>query len=95
MLEKINTINIDTDTLAERAQRVGVALMFVAAAMGIVEFGDHKNGREALVPQTALVSEHGAGQGGEAQRREREETGPHYTSYGINQRTPGRARNFA
>ena len=92
MLTKTNK-KLEANTLAERAQQVGFIMMATAAMLMLVEVAEHRL-REVIAPQVAHTSQHSE-QGNDPMRREREETGPHYTSYGIAQRTPGRARTFA
>ena len=80
-----------TENVSEAAQQVGLALMTFAATFGMIHLPENHN-KQAIAP-SQLVFEHvnaGAEHGNEAQRREREETGPHYISYSNSQRTPGR-----
>ena len=84
------------NTVVDRAQEIGAQagflMMAAAATLGMIEMPEHFNQRVVATaqPAFALVEEHGAGHDN-AQRREREETGPHYTSYSVAQRTPGRS----
>ncbi len=75
------------------AANAGLLLMTAAAATLMLEVPDHPDKRAVLTPQPVYsspgqVAEHEMP--GSSMRREREETGPHYTSYSVAQRTPGR-----
>jgi hypothetical protein len=88
---KIETLETNIDKAQEFAAQFGFLLMAAAATVGMMELPEHFNSRVATPgqPTLALVAERGADQN--AQRREREETGPHYVSYSVSQRTPGRS----
>lgn len=78
-----------SETVNELAQQAGLALMAAAVTLGMIEVPDHQ-GKIVIPNQPALTF---AGENSEPTntlRREREETGPHYTSYNVAQRTPGR-----
>lgn len=73
------------------AQQAGLVLMTAAVTLGMLELPDHPNSRIVLPNQPALTF---AGENEEANnplRREREESAPHYISYNVAQRTPGRS----
>jgi len=88
MLEKINTNEIKED-LSALAQNLGLAAMGAAMAVSFLEVAGHNR---AIVPEVASLDAAGEHQqGSDPLRREREETGPHYISYGAMHRTPGRS----
>jgi hypothetical protein len=77
------------EKLGDIAQNVGLLAMGTAMAVGFIEIGGHSR---VVVPATATLSPAGEHlQGGDPMRREREETGPHYISYGAMHRTAGRS----
>jgi hypothetical protein len=77
------------EKLSDAAQNIGLLAMGTAMAVGFIEIAGHTR---AVVPATASVSPAGEHQqGGDPMRREREETGPHYISYGAMHRTAGRS----
>jgi hypothetical protein len=86
--KQISTI----DKLQNSAKIGGLALMAIGAGLLAVELphaGQHEEKHaNGLVPQMAVVNYNDAFNGGNKERREREETGPHYVSYGNAQRTP-------
>ncbi len=89
MSEKTKTETVDQ--IVAKAQQAGVGLMAVAATFGMVNPSDHD--KRVILPSQpvfSLVNEP-TEQGGSTLRREREEAGPHYISYTVAQRTPGRS----
>lgn len=87
---KTKTNNL-TECIATVAANSGIVLMAAAATLGIVELPQSHNKRVTLVnrPAFAFASQHDQ-QDSNPLRREREEAGPHYISYNVAQRTPGR-----
>jgi hypothetical protein len=83
-----------SDRVADVATQAGMVLMTAAATIGILELGTHPNKQIVVPGQPKLAFEtNQAGvnpQETNPLRREREETAPHYISYNVNQRTPGR-----
>jgi hypothetical protein len=80
------------DAISQIATNTGVLLMTAATTLGLVDVPNLPDKR-AIVPIRPLFSFENATaeqEQGIQLRREREETGPHYISYGISQRTPGR-----
>jgi len=78
------------------AANAGLLLMTAAATTLMLEVPEHPDKRAVLNPQPAYsapgqVAEH---EPGSTMRREREETGPHYVSYSVAQRTPGRTGKY-
>ena len=73
----------------------GLLLMAAATSLGLVEVPQHPDKRAVLAtqPNFAFATEQGGGQDNQI-RRERDEVGPHYVSYNITQRTPGRTGRF-
>lgn len=71
--------------------------MTLAATVGMVEVPEQHNQKVAIMPvqpTLAFATPGAENQEPNPVRREREETGPHYISYGVNQRTPGRTGRF-
>jgi hypothetical protein len=90
---KIETLEQNvTERAMEVAGQAGFLLMAAAATIGMMELPDHFDRRVVTPgqPAYAVVQERGGDQNNPL-RREREETGPHYISYSIAQRTPGRS----
>lgn len=87
-----NTKTIETlkDHSLETVQHLGIALMAVATLMGVVEVPEHGN-RTPMMMQPSFVFAAEPAENGSTLRREREETGPHYVSFGVSQRTPARS----
>ena len=81
------------DKLAKASHQVGLMLMTAAVTIGMLELPDHPNNKVIVPNQPAFAY---AGNNIEDTnlnnpvRREREEAGPHYISYSVNQRTPSR-----
>jgi hypothetical protein len=91
MSQKTKNIKTKQDKLTEILQQSGLALMTVAATVGMVELPAHPEKRAVIVPNApayAVATDNSGEQN--PLRREREETGPHYISYSVAQRTPGR-----
>lgn len=87
--------NITTfDQVNATAAHAGLLLMTLATALGVVEL-PHREAT-ATVSQSANVikAEMPGEMQGSTQRREREESGPHYVSYSAAQRTPGRTGKY-
>ncbi len=92
MPNKTKNTKTNMEKLAEVSQQAGLLLMTAAVTIGMVELPEHSNNKVVVPNQPAFAF---ANNGGETNpnnplRREREETGPHYISYSINQRTPSR-----
>ncbi|HEX5744447.1 MAG TPA: hypothetical protein VFX84_03310 [Candidatus Saccharimonadales bacterium] len=88
---KTKNTRTTTDKLTEAAQNTGVVLMTALITLGLLEMPEHA--KRVIVPQTPvpeLVGNSEQTNPGHSLRREREETGPHYVSYSVTQRTPGR-----
>jgi hypothetical protein len=92
MSNKTNTKTNIKDSVNETVLNAGLILMAAAATAGIIEMPDQFEKR-AILAKTPTYAFAGPVQGGDdsAQRRERDESGPHYISYGVTQRTPSRA----
>jgi len=88
---KNNQPNLDTLSLA--AKQAVVVLMTVAATFGMIDLPAQPDKR-AIMPLQPAFGWVGETANREVQptqlRREREETGPHYVSYSVTQRTPSR-----
>ena len=78
-------------TRSNLGQSIGLLLMGAAAVIGMIEFDDKPRVRMALPSQPAYAfAAQPSNTGGSTLRREREESAPHYISYNVAQRTPGR-----
>ena len=93
---RLPTISIHRTPCAAVAARgiaaplASIALMAAATLMGVVEIPEHANRVNMQAqPAFAFAAEHA--ENGSTLRREREETGPHYISYDLTQRTPARS----
>ena len=92
----MNTKNKNGQIMKQVSANVGLLLMAAAASLLTFEVPhDNEKKRAVLPPQPVMavanqVSDHSNNNFGH-ERREREETGPHFTSYGNTQRTPSRA----
>ena len=86
-------INKTADTITDVATNMGIVLMTAAVTLGMVEAPVHPDKRAILPIQPhfapALAGVEGDNHSNDI-RRERDEVHPHYTSYSVNQRTPGR-----
>ncbi len=68
-------------------------LMTAAVTLGMLELPD-KGASKIVVPSQPafeLAGSNSEDSGNNPLRREREEAGPHYVSYSVNQRTPSRS----
>jgi hypothetical protein len=83
-----NILNIDQ--LGKVAGQAGLILMTAAVTFGMLELPEHGNSRIVLPNQPALALAGENTDNNNPLRREREETAPHYISYTVAQRTPGR-----
>jgi hypothetical protein len=96
MSTKTKNIKTNPEKLAEFTQQLGLLLMTAAFTIGMVEMPEHGAGQKVIVPNQPSFAfaqnenEGGAPNGDNTMRREREEAGPHYVSYNLSQRTPGR-----
>jgi hypothetical protein len=80
------------DKLTEAGQNLGLILMTAAVTSGLIDMPHSPDKRVILTSRPVFAPE--AASSGESPnqlRRERDEVGPHYISYNINQRTPGRS----
>jgi hypothetical protein len=81
------------NNLSQTIKATGVVMMAAAVTLGLVELPQEEEKRRAVVPARAVFAfagETNNDQGGSTLRREREESGPHYISYGVTQRSPSR-----
>lgn len=91
-----NKTNIQTEAkqaLNNVAANAGLLLMTAAATTLMLEMPDHPNAKATLNTQPVFAAPGSSAEHqlpGNELRREREEAGPHYISYGVSQRTPGR-----
>lgn len=84
----------NSDKLSDIAKSTGLAVMAVAATLGMLEVPEHPNNKIALnmQPTFAFATEQGGSDTANTNvmRRERDESVPHYISYSAIQRTPSR-----
>lgn len=91
MSQKIKNVKTATEQLTQLSQQAGIVLMTAAVTLGMVEMPEHSS--KVVIPNQpsfAVASSGGEHHPGNDMRREREEAGPHYTSYNVAQRTPSR-----
>ncbi len=89
---KTNTLQ---DSVGTAAQQLGILLMTAATTLGMFELPEHPDKRIVLgQAKPAFAEVMPTENGGNPLRREREETGPHYISYSVAQRTPGRTGKY-
>lgn len=86
----------NTKSLEQISQNIGLVLMSAAATFGMLELPDHPNAKVVVPNQPVFafatqLSEEG---NNNVLRREREESAPHYISYSVTQRTPGRTGRY-
>jgi hypothetical protein len=81
-----------TESLAKISQQIGMVLMTAAATVGMFELPDHPRAKVVVPSQPvfAFATQLSNDGGSNPLRREREESAPHYISYSVAQRTPGR-----
>jgi hypothetical protein len=79
-----------TETLTTISQQIGIVLMTAAATVGMLELPDHLGAKVVVPNQPAFAFASESTEGANPLRREREESAPHYISYSVSQRTPGR-----
>ena len=79
-------------SIQDAAKNLGLVMMTLAATVGMVELPEHPNSKIVVnaQPVFAFATNNTGAEHQSSQRREREESGPHYTSYSAAQRTPGR-----
>ncbi len=84
------------DNLTQVIKSTGVVMMAAAVTLGLVELPQDEEKRRAVVPARAVFAFAGESseQDSNPLRREREESGPHYISYGVTQRSPGRTGKY-
>jgi hypothetical protein len=95
MANKTKTPTIQ-QKLADVAAQSGMLLMATAATFGMLELPDHPDKRVIVPtrPVFAFADESAPTGSDNTLRREREEAGPHYISYSVSQRTPGRSGKY-
>jgi hypothetical protein len=97
MVQKQKTIKDSSKHALIVARHAGFTLMTLAAACMVVEIPHHQ--QQEAHHQVAPTHQSSFAQamedaGHDPERREREETGPHFTSYNTSQRTPSRTAMF-
>ena len=89
MSEKIKIQNNTVENFKLAAAHTGLAVMALAATLGVIE-GTDQFEKRALVAQPSYAQAEFKYENNN-QRRERDEVGPHYLGYSVSQRTPGRS----
>lgn len=88
-------MRITTQTLQVIGQQFGMVLMTAAATVGILEFADRPSSRVIVPSYSAFAyASNLVSQNENPLRREKEESAPHYISYSVAQRTPGRSGRY-
>ena len=90
LFNKTNIMQNITEQLTTSAANLGLALMTVAVLSGMVEVPENDRAR-AVLPMKAELAPAPAESAESTLRREKEESGPHYVSYSVAQRTPARS----
>ena len=95
MLQNKNIISTSENTIAKLATQASVFLvagvvMLVGASHGFEFVSNYDTDKRHSAEGTTVNT----GNGSNESRTPREETGPHYTSYGSFSRTPGRSGSF-
>jgi hypothetical protein len=91
----IKIMKTTTKSLDQISQQIGLVLMAAAATFGIVELPDRASAKVVVPSQpTFAFATQLSQEGNNPLRREREESAPHYISYSVTQRTPGRTGRF-
>lgn len=90
---KTKKSNQQVEKLSHIAQQAGLMLMTAAATLGMLEAPDKVNSKIVVPnqPSFAFAENNIEDSMNNPIRREREETGPHYISYSVSQRTPSRS----
>jgi hypothetical protein len=91
MSKNKNVLNNTVENLQQVAAQLGIMLMAAATVTGMLELPDRANSRIVLPGQPSFVLATENEELNNPVRREREETGPHYISYSVSQRTPARS----
>ena len=90
-MSKTNILNKTTDNVSKFAAQTGLLLMTAAAVSGMIELPNHENSKIVLPNQPSFSFAEGGDEGVNPLRREKEESAPHFISYSVYQRTPGRS----
>lgn len=92
LFNKTNIMQTITEQLTTSAANLGLALMSIAVVTGLVEIPVHDKARAVLPIKAELAPAPAVAENAESTlRREKEESGPHYVSYSVAQRTPARS----
>lgn len=94
MAKNTNTAQKALNNIQDTALQGGIVLMAAASTLGLVEVPHDPDKRTILPTQPAYAVNAEVGNhptGSNDMRREREETHQHSHTYGVSQRTPGRA----
>ncbi len=96
MSTKTKTSVKPLERLARISQQAGIVLMTAAVTVGMLDMPEQD--RRVIVPNQpafAFADNNESGSNNPLRReRESEETGPHYISYSVTQRTPGRTGKY-
>lgn len=86
------TAELPVININQSMKHMGMIMMTLAATVGMVELPE-QHAKAVTAPQ-AIVFATETPDSSHTQRREREESGPHYVSYSAAMRTPGRTGRF-
>jgi hypothetical protein len=70
--------------------QAGIVMMAAATTIGVMDMNDHQKIKVVMPNQPVFAYETENTQVNNAVRTQREETAPHFISYNVSQRTPGR-----
>jgi hypothetical protein len=76
--------------VANLSAQAGIIMMAAAATAGVMDMNDHQKIKVIMPNQPVFAYETENTGANNAVRTQREETAPHFISYNVSQRTPGR-----
>lgn len=79
-----------SEKLANIGTNAGVIMMAAATTVGVMDMQNHQRIKVVIPNQPIFAYETNNTQSNNPIQREREESAPHYISYNVTQRTPGR-----
>ena len=79
-----------SEKLANIGTQAGVVMMAAAATVGVMDMQGHERIKVVIPNQPIFAYETNNTESNNPIQREREEVAPHFISYNVTQRTPGR-----
>ncbi|MFI5271395.1 MAG: hypothetical protein ACHQT9_05145 [Candidatus Saccharimonadales bacterium] len=79
-----------TQKVASLSAQAGIIMMAAAATAGVMDMNDHQKIKVIVPNQPIFAYETENTETNNPVRSQREETAPHFISYNVSQRTPGR-----